>query len=155
MMSTYKFSATSTSFYPVEMLDIYAAAGTLPTDLLDVTDAIYAEFTGHPPEGKMRGSSPEGLPAWVDIPQPTPEQMRSQAAYRKQSSMTEATAVITPLQDAFDTGIATDEETRQLTAWKTYRALLGRINPDNAPDIDWPSPPTEPQPAAKSARKKK
>ncbi|WP_239504283.1 tail fiber assembly protein [Serratia marcescens] len=140
-MNTYKFSATTKGFYPIELLDVYEQAGTLPADLVDVTDADYTTFTGQPPAGKMRGSNKKGQPAWVDPPPPTPEQMRNQATYHKQSSMAEATAVITPLQDAFDTGIATDEETRQLTTWKTYRALLGRINPENAPDITWPEKP--------------
>ncbi|MGQ8702274.1 tail fiber assembly protein [Serratia marcescens] len=57
---------------------------------------------------------------------------------KKTQMMGDATAAIAPLQDAVDTGIATDEETRQLTAWKTYRALLSRINPDDSPNIKWP-----------------
>lgn len=140
-MGTYKFSATTKSFYPVEMLDIYEAAGTLPADLVDVTDKDYTIFTGTAPDGKTRGSNKKGQPAWVGIPSPTPEQQRSQAAYRKQNGMDEASAVITPLQDALDTGIATDDEKRQLTAWRTYRALLSRINPEDAPDIKWPDKP--------------
>lgn len=141
MMNNYKFSATTAGFYPIDMLDSYEQAGTLPADLVDVTDEMYDEFTSQPPEGKTRGSTPEGLPAWVDIPQPTPEQLRSQAAQKKMKLMSDATAAIAPLQDAVDTGIATADETRQLTAWKTYRALLSRINPDDAPDIHWPDVP--------------
>ncbi|MEL5280826.1 tail fiber assembly protein [Serratia bockelmannii] len=60
---------------------------------------------------------------------------------KKTQMMGDATAAIAPLQDAVDTGIATDEETRQLTAWKTYRALLSRINPDDSPNIKWPEKP--------------
>ena len=141
MMSTYKFSATSTSFYPVEMLDIYAAAGTLPTDLEDVTDALYAKFTGQPPEGKMRGSSPEGLPAWVDIPQPTPEQMRSQAEQKKAQRLDEAYATMKPLELAVKHDMATDEEKAQLEAWERYSVLLSRVDTDIAPDIEWPDKP--------------
>lgn len=140
-MSNYKFSATTAGFYPVSLLDSYEQAGTLPADLVDVTDATYTEFTGQPPEDKMRGSDKKGLPAWMDIPKPTPEQARSQAMYRKKNSMAEASAIITPLQDALDTGIATEDETRRLTTWKTYRALLGRINPEDAPEIKWPNRP--------------
>lgn len=64
-----------------------------------------------------------------------------QAANKKAQLISEATAVITPLQDAIDTEIATDEEKRLITLWKTYRALLSRINPEDAPDIDWPEVP--------------
>lgn len=45
------------------------------------------------------------------------------------------------LQDAVDTGIATDEEITLLAAWKTYRVQLMRIKTDTAPDIEWPLEP--------------
>ncbi|WP_085337021.1 tail fiber assembly protein [Serratia marcescens] len=64
-----------------------------------------------------------------------------EAAEKKTQLMGEATTAIAPLQDAVDTGIATEDEIRQLTAWKTYRALLSRINPEDAPDIKWPEVP--------------
>lgn len=63
------------------------------------------------------------------------------AVARKGRLMSDATAAMAPLQDAIDTGIETEDETRRLTAWKTYRALLRRINPDDAPDIKWPDKP--------------
>lgn len=63
------------------------------------------------------------------------------ATEEKARLMADATAAIVPLQDAVDTGIATDEETQQLTAWKTYRALLSRITTDDAPKIKWPKKP--------------
>ncbi|MDK1707005.1 tail fiber assembly protein [Serratia marcescens] len=64
------------------------------------------------------------------------------ATEEKARLMAEATAAIVPLQDAVDTGIATEEETQQLTAWKTYRALLSRVNPDDAPNLTWPKKPS-------------
>jgi hypothetical protein len=140
-MNNYKFSAITVGFYPVSMLDSYEQAGTLPTDLVDVTDDTYTEFTGQPPEGKTRGSNPQGLPAWVDIPQPTPEQMRNQAAYRKQSEMAEAEDVIAPLERAVKRDMATDEEKTQLEAWERYSVLLSRVDTDKAPDIVWPDKP--------------
>lgn len=142
MMNSYKFSATTTGFSPVSMLDSCEQVGTLPEDLVDVSNEDYTTYTGPAPEGKTRGSNKKGQPAWGDIPSSTPEQQRSQAAYRKQNDMAEASAVITPLQDALDTGIATDDETRQLTAWKMYRALLSRINPGDAAGIKWPDKPS-------------
>ncbi len=65
----------------------------------------------------------------------------SDATEKKTQLMAEATAAIVPLQDAVDTSIATDDETQQLTAWKTYRALLSRITTDDAPKIKWPEKP--------------
>ncbi len=38
---------------------------------------------------------------------------------------------ITPLQDAVDCDIATEEEKASLITWKKYRALLNRIDPES------------------------
>jgi len=141
MMNSYKFSATTAGFYPIDLLDSYEQAGTLPADLVDVTDEIYDEFTGQPPEGKTRGSNPEGLPAWVDIPQPTPEQMRSQAAQKKAQLLDEAYAAMKPLELAVKHNMATDEDRAQLDAWERYSVLLSRVDTDKAPDIEWPDKP--------------
>ena len=39
--------------------------------------------------------------------------------------------------------MATEEEAAQLKLWKTYRVQLNRINPQDAPEIDWPVAPGE------------
>lgn len=66
----YCFSATTLSFYPAELLDVYTAAGTLPDDLVDIDDDIYAQFAAQPPAGKMRGADKKGKPEWVNVPAP-------------------------------------------------------------------------------------
>ncbi|MDX7213181.1 tail fiber assembly protein, partial [Citrobacter freundii] len=48
-----------------------------------------------------------------------------------------------PLQDAVDLDIATEAEAALLLAWKKYRVLLNRINPNDTPDINWPEQPAE------------
>ncbi|EKN3562369.1 TPA: tail fiber assembly protein [Yersinia enterocolitica] len=45
------------------------------------------------------------------------------------------------MQDAVDTSMATNDDKAQLTAWKTYRVLLSRIDTSKAPDIEWPVSP--------------
>ncbi|MBZ3682991.1 tail fiber assembly protein, partial [Providencia rettgeri] len=55
--------------------------------------------------------------------------------------LVDAANAIAPLQDAVDLGMATDEEKAKLTAWKTYRVLLNRVDTSLAPDIDWPQKP--------------
>lgn len=55
--------------------------------------------------------------------------------------MIDANQKITPLQDASDLGIATEDELERLKVWKTYRVLLNRVEIANAPDIDWPQRP--------------
>ncbi|WP_206400429.1 tail fiber assembly protein, partial [Escherichia coli] len=46
--------------------------------------------------------------------------------------------IIATLQDAVDLDMATEEEKLSLTHWKKYRVLLNRVQPENAPDIEWP-----------------
>lgn len=63
------------------------------------------------------------------------------AKVKKQQLLKEATSTISPLQDALDLGIATEIEQKRLGLWKTYRVTISRVNPELAPDIDWPSQP--------------
>ncbi len=65
----------------------------------------------------------------------------TQATQQKESLLTLATSKIGPLQDAVDLGIATDAETALLQAWKKYRVLINRVQPEDAPDINWPEVP--------------
>ena len=64
------------------------------------------------------------------------------AVQKKNSLRSAADAEISWLQDAADAGIATDEETTLLAAWKAYRVQLMRIKTDAAPDIEWPPVPS-------------
>ncbi len=136
-MGQYKFSATTTSFYPVALLDMYEQAGTLPADLVDVTDEMYTEFTGLAPEGKIRGSKGEN-PAWVDIPPPTPEETRQGWMTNKARLLDEAEAVIRMLERAVKYDMATAEEKAKLEAWERYSVLLSRVDVDNP---EWPAVP--------------
>ncbi len=69
------------------------------------------------------------------------EEMMARAEARKNELLASAGKAVAPLQDAVDLGMAMEEEIVQLKLWKTYRVQLNRINPQNAPDIDWPVAP--------------
>lgn len=134
----YQFSASTGCFYPHELLQDYRDNDSLPTDLIAVGDDVFHEFTGVPPEGKQRGVGTDGKPAWVDIPLPTKDQLTAMAAAEKEQYRTEAEDVIGPLARAEKYGIATPEELSSLERWEKYSVLLSRINPNDAPDIEWP-----------------
>lgn len=134
----YQFSASTGCFYPHELLQDYRDNDSLPTDLIAVGDDVFLEFTGVPPEGKQRGVSTDGKPAWVDIPLPTKTQLAAMAAAEKEQHRTEAEDVIGPLARAEKYGIATPEELSCLERWEKYSVLLSRINTNDAPDIEWP-----------------
>ncbi|EMB2349900.1 tail fiber assembly protein [Serratia marcescens] len=69
------------------------------------------------------------------------QELRQQAANKKQELIKQSSLQIETLNDATDLGMASEEELRLLTRWKTYRVLLNRVDPEAAPDIDWPQPP--------------
>lgn len=136
----YFFSPSTVSFYPEAMLDDYRDAGTLPDDLVSVESKVFAEFSGTPPDGKVRGVI-KGKPAWVDIPPLTYEEAVAAAEANKQYLLSEASEAIAPLQDAVDLDMATPEEEALLKSWKKYRVLLNRVDTSTAPDITWPVKP--------------
>ena len=63
------------------------------------------------------------------------------AESQKKEQIAYAGEIIATLQDAVDLDMATEEEKLSLTHWKKYRVLLNRIQPEDAPDIEWPEMP--------------
>ena len=78
------------------------------------------------------------MPAWVDLPPPTPRQLIDQAEHKKETLRATADKEIVWRQDAVDAGIATEEETVAFSEWKKYRVLLMRVD---ASKPVWPTPP--------------
>jgi hypothetical protein len=62
----------------------------------------------------------------------------SQAQQQRQVLRAGADQKITELDDAIALGIQQDGDADHLTAWKTYRVLLGRVDLQSAPAIEWP-----------------
>ena len=65
----------------------------------------------------------------------------TQVTQQKESLLALAASKIAPLQDAVDLDIATEDESKALLAWKKYRVMLNRINPEDAQNIIWPESP--------------
>lgn len=137
----YFFSPSENGFLDGNLRIVYEQAGTWPEDCIEIDDEIFFEFTSVAPENKMRIAGPDGLPAWCDIPEPSREELIAMAGQRKGLLRSGADAIITPLQDAVDMDMATEDEIAALTAWKKYRVLLNRIDTSAAPDIEWPKQP--------------
>ena len=135
----YIFSAFLNGFLPLVWKEEKEATDSWPDDAIEISYENYLKFTTDVPEGKILGSV-DGLPAWVDIPQPTQDELIASAEATKLRLKAQADAEIDWRQDAVDAGIATDEETAALTEWKKYRVLLMRV--DTAKPV-WPTPPGE------------
>lgn len=131
------FSLSEIGFFTSEIEAICKKAGAWPTDLVEITDEQYSEFSGTPPEGKKLGTS-NGAPAWIDVPAPTEDELVSINTGEQLRLRIIADSEISWRQDAVDMAIATDEEITSLSEWKKYRVLLMRVN---IADPEWPTPP--------------
>ncbi|UQY45080.1 tail fiber assembly protein [Mixta hanseatica] len=138
---SYFFSPDKNAFYDSELKSAYDATNSWPEDAIEVSDDIFQTYIAAPPEGKVRGSI-EGEPGWVDVPPLTSEENVTAAANKKSILISDASAIIAPLQDAVDLDMATDSEKESLAVWKKYRVLLNRVDTSSAPEIDWPTLPS-------------
>ena len=118
-------------------------------------ETAYSTETGQPEEVSFIGELPDILTLlapqthydkWNGSKWVTDKALQQAAAIqeaeeKKTRLLNAAAAKIAPLQDAVDTSMATNDDKAQLTAWKTYRVLLSRIDTSKAPDIEWPVSP--------------
>lgn len=142
-MNTYFYSAKHNSFFPLELKDDYINGIGWPEDAIEVTNSIYIEYSGEPPEGKIRVPGADGMPEWGDIPAPTHEEMVSQADAEKQNRIDAANAYINsklwPGKAAM--GRLKDTEKAQYNLWLDYLDELEAVDTSTAPDIICPEVP--------------
>lgn len=74
---------------------------------------------------------------WVTDEEAERNALINLATEKKTSLLKQTGEQIAILQDAVDFGEATPEEQEQLTALRKLRIKLNRIQPENAPDINW------------------
>ena len=143
---TYQYSAKNNAFFPVSELANYKAAGWDLSDLVDVTDEMFAEFTqDRNVDGLMRTADADGLPQWSPLPPPTPtqEQILANAMQEKQQRIGAANAYINSKQwpSKLALGRLSDTDKAQFNAWLDYLDALEAVNTSTAPDIIWPIAP--------------
>nr|WP_099124051.1 tail fiber assembly protein [Xenorhabdus stockiae] len=139
-----KYKYSDNLFYPYALKADYIKSGIWPDTGIDVDESVFAQWTAPPPVGKMRITGSDGLPAWGDIPPPTPptpQEMQQRAEHQKQRLLSKAKEKIDIWQDAVELDMATKEEKAALLKWKKYRVLLNRVDCSTAPDIVWPEQP--------------
>ncbi|EPI9148582.1 tail fiber assembly protein [Salmonella enterica subsp. enterica] len=146
-MTTYVYSAKSNAFYFSGCQSDYEKNGTWPDDAIEVDNSVYEEFAANePPTGKMRAGGDDGLPIWVDIPEPTQEQITESNLKVRNKLMRACTDAAFPLQSALTRGIATQEQQAILTAIEDYSIkLLNYVN--------WEASPLQLPPAPNSIQK--
>lgn len=130
--------------------------------LRDLRGTVYQTDTGLQVEWEKFGELPQGLTltpwpgpyhVWsgeewkLDVAAQT-EGQKVQAFAKRDQLLSEATARISPLQDAVDLGEATAAEEASLKKWKQYRVAVNRIDQQKGfpASIEWPPMPGEPTP---------
>ncbi|OSN04361.1 hypothetical protein AU512_16350 [Lonsdalea iberica] len=133
------YSASENGFY-IDMLN-----HEIPVDVTEITEATWNELLSAQAAGKLITADSAGLPIVTEQPAPSDEALINEAEAKKASLRATADTAIAPLQDAIDLGIATDDESAMLNAWRRYRVLLNRLDTSSAAEseIDWPEAPSE------------
>ncbi|MGE4752468.1 tail fiber assembly protein [Yersinia enterocolitica] len=134
------WSAKNNAFIPAEMVDEYKVAGWAIDDLVEAREDILP-FYGKAPTGKIRGVRDNGMPAWVDLPPPTHEELIAKANAKKSQLKAIADSEIEWRQDAVDDKSASDKEITSLASWRKYRVALMRVDASNPLEIEWPVAP--------------
>lgn len=118
-------------------------------------ETVWNTETGEPVEITLPGGYPAGTTtvapetpydAWDGEQWVTNEAAKiaadvKNAELKKAELLIMAGAIISPLQDAVELGIADNEESNLYDAWRKYRVLLNRVDPLLVPNLDWPEQP--------------
>lgn len=70
------YSASKNAFFAGEFRKEYERAGNWPSDAIQVTEDVFAEFSGTPAAGYRREPDSNGHPSWVEIPEPPPRTVK-------------------------------------------------------------------------------
>lgn len=142
-MNRYFFSASALGFFALDLKEDYISAGTWPDDVVSIDDATWKQFISTPPTGKQLGGNEQGMPAWVDIPEPTIEELIAVANSEKQIRIEQASNYMDSKQWPGKAAIGrlTDKDKTQYNLWLDYLDELEAVDTSSAPDINWPIQP--------------
>lgn len=139
----YLFCGANNSFYPLSMKSDYEVAGSWPDSGVIVEADVFLEFSGNPEQGKVRGASADGRPAWIELPPKTKEECVFIADAEKANRLDAASKEIIIWQTKLLMGRKlTMEETSALNSWVDYIDSVNQVDTGLAPEINWPVQPT-------------
>ncbi|EOE4561755.1 tail fiber assembly protein [Enterobacter hormaechei] len=144
-MSNFIFSPSENAFYPYSLEESYIAAGSWPVDGVEVDDAVFYEFTGEAPTGKIRITGSDGLPAWGDTPPISIEEAIAAGETKKQGLIEQANEYMNSKQWPGKAAIGRlkGDDLARYSDWLDYLDALEAVNTSRAPDIDWPIAPSQ------------
>lgn len=139
----YAYSPTSNLFYPVALRADYEKVSSWPADPLGVSDEIYFEYSGIPPEGKIRRSDTNGMPCWIDAPSKSKEELIAEAEKVRQVLIAQANDYMNSKQWPGKAAIGRlrGNELAQYNLWLDYLDVLDAMTISGVEAISWPVPP--------------
>ncbi len=142
MMNTCFFSASALGFFVLSK-EAYVSAGTWPDDAVSIDNDTWRQFISTPPAGKKLGADALGMPAWIDIPAPTNEELIAAADHEKQTRIEQANYFINSKQwpGKAVLGRLQGTELEQYNLWLDYLDELEAVDTSSASYIAWPSEP--------------
>lgn len=142
-MKNYLWSPSKNAFIPAGMVEDYRNAGWDIDELIPVDDAVFAEYSATPPDGKIRGISATGLPEWTDAPQLTADEQIALAERKRQTLLAQANEITADWRTELELGMIDDDDKVKLTAWMKYIKAVKAVDISTAPDVNWPVRPEE------------
>ncbi|EDS7419640.1 tail fiber assembly protein [Salmonella enterica subsp. houtenae] len=137
----YLFSPSTLGFYPIEMKAEYLNKGSLPSDVIEVSDSVRNEYNFAPPEGKQLSSS-QNMPVWIDIPPATHEELIAAAERERQQLLTHADATMLDWRTELMLGEISDANRAKLSSWLAYKNEVKSADVTTDPErVNWPVPP--------------
>lgn len=142
-MKNYLWSPSKNAFIPAGMVEDYRNAGWDIDELIPVDDAVFAEYSATPPDGKIRGISADGFPEWADAPQLTTDEQIALAERKRQTLLAQANEITADWRTELELGMIDDDDKVKLTAWMKYIKAVKAVDISTAPDVNWPVRPEE------------
>lgn len=140
-MNNYVYSALNNAFFTKSELPAFDAACWDLSDIVDVDDAVFAEYTrDRNREGLHRIAGNDGLPGWGELPPLTHEQQVEAAELQRTSLLVHANAVTADWRTELALGIISDEDKARLIAWMEYIKQVKAVDMSMLP-VSWPIPP--------------
>nr|DAG51524.1 MAG TPA: tail fiber assembly protein [Caudoviricetes sp.] len=139
----YTYSPSAGAFFPNEFKESYKAAGSWPTDGIEVTKEIRDKFLAQPPEGKCLGADQNGHPAWIDIPEPDKEEQQAEFINERNLRILFANDYIASKQWPARAvlGRLKGNELSDYNKWLDHLEELESITLDTVRNNHWPQPP--------------
>jgi hypothetical protein len=140
-----------TNYYYSSSQNVFIASGSQLLkaeefgDAVAVSDEVFNEYFRTVNGSKRRIAGSDGLPAWEDIPPPTPEEIKAAAIAAAQQLQSQLLAEASEVTQGWQTdlllGTISDEDKAKLIEWRAYIKELEAVDTSSAPDINWPAPP--------------